>query len=77
MAVTMKKVVFWDIKTQSVPHRRHYVCAIEPSLLMLCEIWRFHGGDYEESRLLGYKNPVRTSQETLRLRYRAQPVNAM
>jgi hypothetical protein len=24
----------------------------------------FHGGDYEESRLLGYKNPVRTSQET-------------
>jgi hypothetical protein len=24
----------------------------------------FHGGDYEECRLLGYKNPVRTSQET-------------
>jgi hypothetical protein len=23
-----------------------------------------HGGDYEECRLLGYKNPVRTSQET-------------
>jgi hypothetical protein len=22
------------------------------------------GGDYEEWRLLGYKNPVRTSQET-------------
>jgi hypothetical protein len=32
---------------------------------------------YEECRLLEYKNPVRTSQETLRLRYRAQPVNAM
>jgi hypothetical protein len=29
-----------------------------------CKIWGFHGGDYEESRLLGYKNPVRTSQET-------------
>jgi hypothetical protein len=24
----------------------------------------FHGGDYEECRLLGYKNPIRTSQET-------------
>jgi hypothetical protein len=23
-----------------------------------------HGGDYEECRVLGYKNPVRTSQET-------------
>jgi hypothetical protein len=24
----------------------------------------YHGGDYEECRLLGYENPVRTSQET-------------
>jgi hypothetical protein len=24
----------------------------------------FHGGDYEECSLLGYKNPVRASQET-------------
>jgi hypothetical protein len=31
---------------------------------MLCKIWGFHGGDYEECRLLVYKNPVRTSQET-------------
>jgi hypothetical protein len=30
---------------------------------MLCKIWGFHGGDYEECRFLGYKNPVRTSQE--------------
>jgi hypothetical protein len=29
-----------------------------------CKIWGSHGGDYEECRLLGYKNPVRTSQET-------------
>jgi hypothetical protein len=27
-----------------------------------CEV--SHGGDYEDFRLLGYKNPVRTSQET-------------
>jgi hypothetical protein len=29
-----------------------------------CKIWGFHGSDYEECRLLGNKNPVRTSQET-------------
>jgi hypothetical protein len=31
---------------------------------MLCKIWGFHGSDYEECRLLGYKNSVHTSQET-------------
>jgi hypothetical protein len=44
---------------------------------MLCNICGFHGGDSEVYRLLGYKTPVRTSQETLLLRYIAQPVNAM
>jgi hypothetical protein len=29
-----------------------------------CRIWRFRCGDYEECHLLGYKTPVRTSQET-------------
>jgi hypothetical protein len=28
------------------------------------QIWGFHGADYEECRLLGYKNPVCTSQGT-------------
>jgi hypothetical protein len=31
---------------------------------MLCKIWGFHSNDYEECRLLGYKNSVHTSQET-------------
>jgi hypothetical protein len=31
---------------------------------MLCKSLGFHGGDYEECRLLGYKNTIRTSQET-------------
>jgi hypothetical protein len=31
---------------------------------MLCKIRGFQGSDYEECRLLGYINPVRTSQET-------------
>jgi hypothetical protein len=30
---------------------------------MLCKIWGFHGGDYDECRLLGYKKPVLTSEE--------------
>jgi hypothetical protein len=30
---------------------------------MLRKISVFHGGDYKESRFLGYKNPVRISQE--------------
>jgi hypothetical protein len=35
----MKNAVFWDIKTQFVPHRRHiYVSATESRLLMLCKI---------------------------------------
>jgi hypothetical protein len=57
----MKNAVFWDIKTQFVPHMEHYVSATEPSRLMLRMILGFHGGDYEECRLLGYKNPVRTA----------------
>jgi hypothetical protein len=28
------------------------------------KIWGFDGGDFEECRLLGYKTPIRTSQET-------------
>jgi hypothetical protein len=33
-------------------------------LCLLCKILGFHAGDYEECRLLGYKTPVHTSQET-------------
>jgi hypothetical protein len=63
-AVTMKVGVFWDIKSQFVLHRRHIMSPTQSSQLMLCKIWGFHCGDYEECRLLGYKIPVRTSQET-------------
>jgi hypothetical protein len=55
---------------------RKNVSATEPNRLMLYKISRFHGGDNGECHLLGY-NPVRTSQETLFLRYRALPVNAI
>jgi hypothetical protein len=31
MAVTMKNVVFWDIRTQFVPHRRHITSPLQSS----------------------------------------------
>jgi hypothetical protein len=37
-AVTIENVVFWDIKPEFVPHRRHYVSTTESSQLMLCKI---------------------------------------
>jgi hypothetical protein len=38
-AVTMKSAVFWDIKTQFIPHRRHNTSPLtEPNQLMLCKI---------------------------------------
>jgi hypothetical protein len=40
---------------------KHKLLPIE--YLTGCKIWGFHGDDYEECRLLGYENPVRTSQE--------------
>jgi hypothetical protein len=50
--VIMKNTVFWDIKTQFVPHKKH-ISDTEPSRLMLCKICDFHVGDCEACRLLG------------------------
>jgi hypothetical protein len=37
-AVTMKNVVFWDIKTQFLPHRRYITSPLQnPEKLMLCK----------------------------------------
>jgi hypothetical protein len=61
----MKKAVFWDIKAQFLLHRRHITSPLQSrDGLMLCKIWGFLGSDFEECRLLGYKSPVPTSQET-------------
>jgi hypothetical protein len=64
-AVTMKNVVFCDIKPPVRTSKETcYFTATESIRLMLCKILSFHGDDYEECRLLRYKTPVRTSQET-------------
>jgi hypothetical protein len=50
-----------------IPHPRHFKMQWirrSSSKYSPCKIWGLHGGDYEECRLLGYKNPVRTSQAT-------------
>jgi hypothetical protein len=44
----VKNVVFWDINPQVVLHWKHIMSALQS----------------RASRLLGYKNPIRTSQET-------------
>jgi hypothetical protein len=52
-AVTMKNAVFWDIKLQFVPHRKHITSLLEPTWLVVpMRYFRFHGGDYEECRFL-------------------------
>jgi hypothetical protein len=64
---TMKDLKFSqrDIKTQFVPHRRHITSPLQsPAVQCYVRLEVFHGGDYEEYRLLGYKDSVRTSQET-------------
>jgi hypothetical protein len=76
-AVTIKNAVFRDIKTQFVPHRKQYVSATEPSPLMLCKIWGFHGGDYEgmpSSEMLCHVALVRTDVSFKTEPYALQPI---
>jgi hypothetical protein len=65
-AVTMKNAVFWDINTVRISQETHYVSATKHSRLILCKIWGFQGGDYEECRLLGYKHSSYLTGNTLR-----------
>jgi hypothetical protein len=54
----------------------HYVSVTDPSWLLLCKIWGFHGGDYEdvfwdiEPRFIPHRRHIN-------LRYKAQFVNDM
>jgi hypothetical protein len=67
-------------KTQSVPHRKHYVSATKPNRLMLLgkqslfivrTIWN------TQIHSVGRKLSSYLTGNTLRLRYKAQPVNAV
>jgi hypothetical protein len=72
----MKNVVLWDTENQFVPHRKHITFPLQRPACYWYKIWCFHCGDYEECRLLGYeKTSSYLTGNTLRLRYRVQPVN--
>jgi hypothetical protein len=44
--------------------RNNNDCASDGQHKHTCKMWGFRGGDYKERRLLEYRKPVRTSQET-------------
>jgi hypothetical protein len=52
--MTMKNVVFWDIKAQFVTHKKH----ITSPLLSPAGFQGFQGSDYEDCHLLGCMNSV-------------------
>jgi hypothetical protein len=58
-----KNVVFWATKIQFAPHRKHIPSPLQTPVVNTIKILGFYGGDYEEFRLLGCRNPVRTSLE--------------
>jgi hypothetical protein len=61
---------------QDEARHRKYILTWRRSITRPCKMRGFHGSDCEKRCLLGYKNPVYTSQETC-LRYRTQPINVM
>jgi hypothetical protein len=74
--VTSQKTPFFIVKTSNLTRSTPFAawertirlvcnsCKRELERVQTCKILGFHGGDYEECRLLGYKNPVRASHET-------------
>jgi hypothetical protein len=61
-------LLLYILKLQSVATRDSELFTkyiyIYPELYILRKIWGIHGGDYEACRLVRYKTPVRTSQQT-------------
>jgi hypothetical protein len=45
-------------------YSRHHDCDHLTNVIKICKVWGYRRIDYEEFLLLGYKLPVRTSQET-------------
>jgi hypothetical protein len=61
----------------STTQETHYISATELSRSMLCKIRGFYGGDYEKCLFWDIEPSSYLTGDTLRLCYRAQPVNAM
>jgi hypothetical protein len=65
----MKEAVFWHIKTQFVPHRKHVTSPLH--------VLSLHGGDYKNAFFWDKIPSLYFTGNALLLHYRAQPVNAM
>jgi hypothetical protein len=65
MPVAMKNAVFWDIRTQFVPHRRHFTSPLKrPAGYCYVRFEVFTAVTMKNAVFWDIKNPVRTSQET-------------
>jgi hypothetical protein len=74
----MKNVVFWDIKTQFVPHRRHIISPLQsPAGECYVRFEVFTAVTMKNVVFWDIKPSSYFTGDTLRLHYRAQPVNAM
>jgi hypothetical protein len=78
-AVTMKNVVFWDIKKQFVLHRRHITSPLQsPANKCYVKFEDFMAVTMKNSVFWDIKTQfVLLTGDTLRLRYRVQTIKAM
>jgi hypothetical protein len=74
----MENVVFWDITTQFVPHRRHITSALQITDSYCCVRFEvFTAVTMENVVFWDIKPSLYLTGDTLPLRYTDQPVNAM
>jgi hypothetical protein len=74
----MKNAVFWDVKTQFVPHRRHITSPLQsPAGLCYGRFEVFMAVKTKNTFVWDIKPSSYLTGDTLRLRYRVQPVNGV
>jgi hypothetical protein len=74
----MKNAVFWNIRTQFVPHRKYITSPLQsPAGQCHVRFEVFMAVTTKNGVFWNIKTDSYLIGDTLRLRYRAQPVNAM
>jgi hypothetical protein len=64
----MKNVVFWDKNSVRTSQETYFLSPTELSRLMLCQIWGFHGVEYEEYSILEYDSVLLLLEPTFRMK---------
>jgi hypothetical protein len=72
----MKNVVLWDIKSQFIPHRKHNTSPLQSLASCYVRSEVFTAATIKSVVFWDIKTQL-IPQNTLRLGYRAQPVNVM